>query len=471
MLLTITYRGENATDLGFLLHKNPQRPQVFTLSYGKAYVFYPVVEETACTAALLLDIDPLDLARGKAGSRSGGLFDYVNDRPYVSSSFLSTAISKVFGTAMTGRCDQRPQLADTALPLTATVAMLPCRGDVDMLPMVFEPLGYTVEHTTAELDELHPEWGGSRYVDLTLSGKVRLQDLLRHLYVLIPVFDRQKHYWVGKEEVEKLLRHGEGWLEAHPEKELITRRYFVRRQSLARLALDRLDNGEAGAVDTAESGESDAPVPNKPNLNARRLLAVVEALKEAGATSVIDMGCGEGNLLQQLMKEKSFARIASMDVSFSVLERAHQRLKLDRLPELQQRRITLFQSSLTYKDERYSGYDAAAVVEVIEHLDQNRLAAFAQVLFGVAAPPAVVVTTPNIEYNANYEHLVAGSLRHGDHRFEWTREQFRQWGSAVGERYGYSVSYSEIGDIDADNGSPTQMAVFIKKAPETGDET
>ena len=457
MLLTITYRGEDATDLGFLLHKNPSRPQVFDLNHGKAYVFYPEAETSRCTAALLLDINPLHLARGKAGSRDGGLFDYVNDRPYVSSSFMSTAISKVYGTAMSGRCDKRQALADSPLELTAVITMLPCRGDTDALESIFAPLGYSVEFTSSDLDEKHPEWGGSRYVNLTLSGKVRLQDLLRHLYVLIPVFDRQKHYWVGKEEIEKLLRHGEGWLEDHPEKASITRRYFNRKQGLARLALDRLDNDESGA---AEEGDEIIDVPKKPTLNSQRLVAVVDALKAAGATSVIDMGCGEGNLLQLLIKEKACARIAGMDVSVSTLERAHRQLKIDRMPDIQKNRISLFQSSLTYKDHRYSGYDAAAVVEVIEHLDQSRLAAFEQVLFGAAKPPLVVVTTPNIEYNENYESLKEGSLRHGDHRFEWTREEFRQWGDKVAEKHGYVVRYSDVGDEDETRGTPTQMGVF-----------
>jgi hypothetical protein len=127
MLLTITYNGENVSDLGYLLHKNPARPQTIELSFGKAHVFYPEVSAERCTAALLLDIDPLDLARGKEGSGSGGLFDYVNDRPYVSSSFMCTAISQAFGTAMSGRCEKRQALADTPLRLSARITMLPCK--------------------------------------------------------------------------------------------------------------------------------------------------------------------------------------------------------------------------------------------------------------------------------------------------------------------------------------------------------
>jgi len=462
MLLTLTYKGENATDLGFLLFKNPSRPQAFELSYGKAYVFYTETETDVCTAALLLDIDPIDLARGKAGSKDGGLFDYVSDRPYVSSSFMSSAISRVFGTAMSGRCDQRPELAAQPLDLTATLTNLPCKSDTAMLARVFEPLGYTVSFKTAVLDEQYPQWGDARYVDLTISGKARLQDLLRHLFVLIPVFDRAKHYWIGPDEIDKLLRHGEGWLERHPEQRFIAERYMGGKRGLARraveaMALDRMDDGQEGA---APSDEVEEPAQRPPSLNTRRLTAVVEAVRASGASSVIDMGCGEGNLLSLLLKERGISRIAGMDVSYLALERAAQKLKIDRMGDAKRERITLFQSSLTYKDDRFSGFDAACVVEVIEHLDENRLTAFEQVLFGEAKPKTVVLTTPNVEYNENYAALSADALRHGDHRFEWSRAQFEGWAGGVARRYGYTVKLSQIGDADERLGAPTQMGVF-----------
>jgi 3' terminal RNA ribose 2'-O-methyltransferase Hen1 len=432
---------------------------MFELNSGRAYVFYPKAAEEECTAALLLDINPLDLARGKLGSREGGLFDYVNDRPYVSSSFMSTAISRVYGTAMSGRCDKRPALADSPLDLAAELAMLPCRGDTAMLERVFTPLGYKVEFTSCDLDETFPDWGQSRYVNLSLRGRTRLQDLLRYLYVLIPVFDRQKHYWIGHDEIDKLLRHGEGWLEAHPEKEFITRRYFSKQQSFARLALDRLDDGESGAQDGEEvSGEEESA----PNLNAQRLKAVLSVLKESGARSVIDLGCGEGNLLRLLIKEKGFTKIVGTDVSPLALERAGQRLNMERLSENPQNRLSLFQSSVVYRDKRFAGYDAAAVVELVEHLDRNRLGAFAAVIFGEARPATLVLTTPNAAYNKNYAHLTAEGLRHKDHRFEWTREQFRVWAAGTAERYGYAVRYEDIGDRDGEGAAPTQMGIFSR---------
>ena len=456
MLLTITYTGQNTTELGYLLYKNPYRPQVFELTHGKAYVFYPEVSGERTTAALLLDIDPIDLARGKVGASSGGLFDYVNDRPYVSSSFMSTAITKVFGTAMTGRADLRQELSDSQIDLTATVTMLPCRGEQEKLNSVFEPLGYTVSYETFVSDENFPDWGESKYVNLTIRGKVRLRDLLKHLYVLIPVFDRQKHYWVGADEVEKLLRLGEDWLPNHPEKAYITGRYLNRKRSLVNMAFEQL----AGEELTIEPEEKEDKPDRKLNLNTQRLGSVVAALKNCGAKRVIDIGCGEGNLLNLLVKEHQFTNIAGVDVSHVALKRASDKLKLDRAGDFMRERVQLFQGSLTYKDSRFSGYDAACVIEVIEHLDISRLTAFERVLFEFAKPPVIVLTTPNREYNVNYENLHDDDLRHGDHRFEWTRAEFRDWANRIAERFGYSVQFSEIGDVDETHGSPTQMGVF-----------
>ena len=462
MLLTITYTGQNTTNLGYLLYKNPSRPQVFELNHGNAYVFYPTITNEKTTAALLLDINPIDLARGKASTTSGGIFDYVNDRPYVSSSFLSTAISKVYGTAMTGRADAHQALSDSPLDLTTKVLMLPCRGEHNKLKTVFEPLGYQVTYETFTADENFPSWGESKYVNLTLKGNLRLRDLLKHLYVLIPVFDRQKHYWVGADEVEKLLRISEDWLPNHPEKEYITGRYLNRRRHLVNMAFERLASAnEADGETLTATPEKDEDKPDKKiTLNAQRLGSVIAALKSHNAKRVIDIGCGEGKLLSLLIKERQFTNITGVDVSHIALERASENLKLERAGDSQRERIQLFQGSLTYKDARFEGYDAACVIEVIEHLDIPRLAAFERVLFEFAKPPVVVLTTPNKEYNTNYSLLNEESLRHGDHRFEWTREEFKSWANTVADKFGYAVQFSEIGDTSETHGAPTQMGVF-----------
>ena len=446
MLLTITYTGHDTPDIGYLLYKNPSRAQVFPLSFGRAHVFYPEVSSARTTVALLLDLDPLALTKGKPGNR--GLFDYVNDRPYVSSSFMSVALAKVFGTAMTGRADDHQALSDQPLDLEATVTMLPCRAQQSMLAAIFEPLGYEVSTDSFSLDEAFDSWGVSQYVNLTLKGKVRLRDLLRHLYVLIPVFDQQKHYWVGPDEVDKLLRMAGDWLPSHPQMEYITSRY-LRFRDLTSAALERLD------PDADEDPDQEA----HPALNAQRMQAVFDQLKQSGARSVIDLGCGEGRLLQQLLTDGQFTRVAGMDVSVTALRRASARLHLEDASDAKRARVQLFQGSLVYADARLTGYDAAAIVEVIEHMDQARLPALTQAVFKVAHPKTIVLTTPNSEYNELYGSLSQGR-RHHDHRFEWTRAQFTAWAESAAAEFGYTVGIQPIGEASETLGAPTQMAVF-----------
>ena len=467
MLLTITYTGNPATDLGYLLHKSPSRVHSFEQVFGKAHVFYPETSPERCTAALLLEIDAIGLVRNRRGPSGEAhmLEQYVNDRPYAASSFLSVAIARTFGTAITGRSKERQKLADTPLPLETRIAVLPCRGGENLLRRLFEPLAYEVTALRHPLDIKFPEWGASAYFTVTLRATVRLSDLLTHLYVLIPVLDDDKHYWVGDAEVEKLLRHGEGWLREHPERELITNRYLKHQKRLAREALTRLiGEEEPEAEELAEIHTREEEAIEKPiSLAEQRMGAVIAVLRSSGAKRVLDLGCGEGRLLRDLLKDKTFAEIVGLDVSHRVLETAAQRLHLDNLPTMQKERIRLLHGSLTYRDARLAGYDAATVVEVIEHQDAPRLAAFERVLFEFAQPQTVVVTTPNVEYNVKFETLPAGKMRHKDHRFEWTRAEFQSWASKIAAQFGYSVRFLPIGPEDQTVGSPTQMGIFSRQ--------
>lgn len=462
MLLTITLERAPATDLGYLLHKHPERVQEFSLPFGSAHVFYPTTADERCTAALLLDVDPVGLIR--RGVKFPRLDQYVNDRPYVASSFMSVAISRVFGSALSGKCAARPELATERLPLRARLAVVPCAAGEGLLRRLFEPLGYEVHATNHPLDESFPEWGESRYFTVELAGEVTLAELLSHLYVLIPVLDADKHYWVGDDEVEKLMRRGEGWLPGHPERELIVNRYLKHQRSLTSQALARLFEDEDADPDqgAAERAAEEEAVEEPLRLNEQRLGAVVAVLRASGATRVLDVGCGSGKLIAALLKDPAFAEIVGIDISHRALEIAHSRLQLDRLAPRQRDRVRLFQTALTYRDRRLAGFDAAAVVEVIEHLDVPRLRSFERVLFGEARPGAVVVTTPNSEYNVRFDGLPAGRFRHRDHRFEWTRAEFEDWAGEVAGRFGYGVRFLPVGPDDPEVGSPTQMAVFEK---------
>ncbi len=461
MLLTLTTTHSPATDLGFLLHKHPGKLQSFTLNFGQAHVFYPEASDDRCTAALLLDLDPVALVRGR-----GSLLDqYVNDRPYVASSFLSVALAEVFRSALAGNCAARPELAQAAIPLEAKLTALPCRGGDDLLQRLFAPLGYAVATARLPLDPHFPAWGDSDYYMVTLSGTVRLADLLSHLYVLIPTLDNDKHYWVGDDEVEKLLRRGAGWLAAHPERDLIAKRYLKYRRHLADDALAQLAGEETPDPDRVaeERASEEEAVERTISLHEQRLGAVVAALKASGARRILDLGCGEGRLLALLLKETDAPELVGMDVSHTALSRARERLRLDRLPPLQAARLTLFQGSLAYRDDRLAGFDAAAVVEVIEHLDPPRLAAFERALFEFARPGVVALTTPNVEYNVRWATLPAGRFRHRDHRFEWTRAEFHAWAESICARFNYRARFLPIGPEDQDVGPPSQMAVFELK--------
>jgi 3' terminal RNA ribose 2'-O-methyltransferase Hen1 len=462
LLLTITTTHSPATDLGYLLHKNPASFQTAKLPFGSAHVFFPEATEARCSATVLLEVDPVGLVRRSDG---GSLRQYVNDRPYVASSLLSVAIARLFGTAMGGRSKERPELALTDIPLEVSLPVIAARGDDDaLLERLFAPLGYEVKAARLPLDDKFPSWGASDYFSIRLRRTCRLSELLTHLYVLIPVLDDEKHYWVGDDEVEKLLRRGEDWLQAHPERDLIVNRYLKKQRSLARDALARLADDDHLDPDEEEAQHTrqEEAAEEKIGLNQQRLAAVHSKLKQLGARRVLDLGCGEGRLLRLLLDDRGFEEIVGVDVSQRALQIASRRLQLDRLPLNQQGRLRLFQSSLIYRDRRFVGFDAAALVEVIEHLDPFRVEAFERVVFEQAKPGAVVVTTPNAEYNALFESLPAGEFRHADHRFEWRRDQFAGWAEGVARRNGYSVSFEGIGPDDPTLGSPTQMAVFTR---------
>ncbi|PWW65472.1 3' terminal RNA ribose 2'-O-methyltransferase Hen1 [Actinokineospora spheciospongiae] len=465
VLLTLTTTGDPATDLGFLLFKHPDKAQSFPTATGTAHVFYPRADPEECTAALLVEVDPVALARGKGDrKRVATLGSYVNDRPYAAGSMLAVALSSVFRTAMTGRCDVRQELADNPIPLRVGLPAVACRGGAELAARLFEPLGWAVAATAVPLDPLFPEWGDSPYLDLVLTGDLRLADALRQLYVLLPVMDGSKHYYVGEAEVDKLLRAGEGWLAAHPERELISDRYLAHRRGYVTTALAQLAELDGAAEETLDDALVEPVVDTAPEapepLAVTRRRAVVAALREVGARRVLDLGCGGGALIRDLLADPSFIEVLGTDVSAGALRVAGRRL--EKLPDRVRDRVEVRQSSLTYGDPSLVGYDAAVLMEVVEHVDPSRHRALEQSVFGTARPQHVVVTTPNVEYNVLFPTLPAGRPRHRDHRFEWTRAQFREWGDATAERTGYTVRYLPVGPEDPEHGPPTQMAVFSR---------
>ncbi|MFE3291533.1 3' terminal RNA ribose 2'-O-methyltransferase Hen1 [Rhodococcus sp. NPDC059234] len=461
MLLTLTATATDdfpdASDLGYLLHKHPDRVQAFDLSVGTATVFYPESSPARCTVAMTLDVDPVELARSRfrRGSDGFALGQYVNDRPYAGSSMLAVAISRVFKSALAGTLASRPELPRTAVPLRVTIPAAPARGGHDLPGRLFGPLGWDVTAEPVALDESIPQWGDSAYVSLTLTGTLPLSAALRHLYVLLPVLDDVKHYWVGEDEADKLVRAAGDWLGGHPESGLITSRYLAHRRELVASVVERLDDGA--------TGEPDEPATTNVGLAQLRQDAVLATLENLGATRVVDLGCGEGKLLRELLARPAFTRIVGVDVSDAALRKAERRLGLGEMPDRQRDRIAVLQSSATYRDRRLQGFDAVVLMEVVEHVDRSRLPALVRSVFGDMKPKVVLVTTPNADYNVLYPNLEPGAFRHPDHRFEFTRTQFESWAGEVTSGHGYDVTFTGIGELDPTHGAPTQMAVFTRQ--------
>lgn len=481
VLLTLSTTTPPATDLGYLLHKHPERVQSFPSSVGLAHVFYPEATEERCTVALFVEVDAVGLARGRRhGGQGHSLAQYVNDRPYAASSFLSVAMSRAFRTAMAGRCDARPELAGAPLALEIRLPSLSSTGGEALIREMFEPLGWAVSARNEPLDPEIPRWGQSPFFDVTLTATMPLDHALSHLAVLLPCLDGGKHYWVTDDEVDKLVRAGGSWLARHPRRDTIVRRSLAHQRDLVLSAVGRLAQLEDAApealdnaVPTNAEGAVELPAdeligPESPA--QQRIEAVLVALRAADVHRVVDMGCGEGGLLRRLVADPTYTEVVGADVSSRALDLATRRLGLERMPDSQRARLRLLQASLMYGDQRLVGFDAMVLQEVVEHVDQDRLPSLERNVFAVARPRVVVVTTPNRDYNVRFATLPTGSMRHSDHRFEWSRVEFGEWTSRTARQHGYVVEVQPVGAVDDEVGSPTQLAVFTR-AGETGESS
>ena len=405
MLLTVTTTHRPATDLGYLLVKHPDRVHSFDVPTGTAYVLYPEATEERCTAALLLDVDPQRLRRRRQQDCRS---------PWASTSTTARTPRPACSPARCRRCSAPPCAATRRTGRSWPPRRSRwrcgcpcCAARVRLAVRLFEPLGWTRGRDADPAGRRpadHPLAATAAYVDLTLTGTLRLADALNHLYVLLPVLDDAKHYWVAPDEIDKLLRAGEGWLGRapgegadHPALPGAPAVPGRRARWSGWTATTRTP--WTSPADTTADEDAELPVARKQSLAEQRREAVLAALAEAGATRVLDLGCGGGALLGDLMRDRRFTEIVGTDVSSRALDLAARRLRLDRLPDRQRDRITLWQSALTYRDDRLRGYDAAVLMEVIEHLDPPRLPALEASVFGHARPATVVVTTPNVEYN------------------------------------------------------------------------
>lgn len=462
MLIAITVTGKDAKSLSYILGKHPDHVFIREFSAGNMTVSFPEYSDERATAALLIQVDTIGMVRGEWKGVSAS---YIDPRPYVSSSLTSVALKEAYRSSFTTK-SKEPAVAammERELPISVEFSSLWCKIGEEGIRTLFEPLGYSVACRELPFASDWLEGERSALFNATLTGKQTIAALLNHLYVLLPVIGKGKHYFVEEAEVAKLLQHGAGWLENHPAKERIVSRYLVHRRSLIEEALEQLAGEESDdpAEENARESEFERPI----RLQEERLQTAMAVLKtlDPPPLRIGDLGCGTGDFMRIIMDERMPAEVVGMDVSSRSIQIAEKKLRIATRPEWQRPKVSLLHGSLVYTDLRLKELDTLVLLEVIEHVDPPKLPIIEHNIFEYLKPCHVMISTPNKEYNPLFPNMEKDRFRHDDHRFEWTREEFRRWTSAIIEKYPYTVEIYPVGKQDEQAGPPTQMAVFRRK--------
>lgn len=501
MQLAIKATGEGAKMLSFLLSKNPQNLYDRSEKGYRVRLTYTVFTDTEVEAVLIVTPDPVELVKN-----SPDVYDitqYINDREFVTSSLFCSYARSALGTALNGRPkEEYSEWVNHAFNLT--ISFGPVASDLPdaVINDLFEYLGYevTIERGQADYRFQLKERSSARFI--SISGLSTVQAALKQLFVLIPVLDNYKHYYLSEQEIDKLQRYGEGWLDRHPLRELIIKRSLrfqdlidqaaliygdkrweqpaegynvwkpaVGREEIAKTAeikgieeLEELE--ELDGIDEAERLDGESARESAPfvSLNEQRYQAIVKIVENIPAKqTLVDFGAGEGKLSVRLGFIPGVKEILAVEPTERAQLRAIERFDKAARREAFVKPIPVW-GSLFYYDERLRCKDVMILCEVIEHIDEYRLPGTMECLFKEYQPKTLIVTTPNAEYNAFYQ--MPEKMRHKDHRFEWTRQEFSEWCNGWANLYPYEVQIEGIGDQTEEYGQPTQTAIFTRQVGE-----
>jgi 3' terminal RNA ribose 2'-O-methyltransferase Hen1 len=446
MQLTIQASGDNVQAISYLLAKNPNNLYERNHKGHLVRLFYSKFTETELEVTIFVTPDPIEMV--KNNSNSYDITHYINDREFAVSSIFCSFIRSALGTALNGQ-PKEEHLKWVNHPFSFNFEFGPVVSSLsdEKLMNLFEPIGYEVTINRPEIEYSFPIKTKSSARYLSIKGMKTLQEGLRHLFVLIPVIDNYKHYFIDEKEIEKLERYGEGWLEQHPLRDLIYR------QALRFKEIYSL-------VENSSKDEKKVEPVKKVRLNELRYEKIVNAVSQMKPRSVVDFGSGEGKLSVQLGFVEGITEILAVEPSESASLKALERFNKVKnkekfvIPEL-------LWGSLFYYDERLKDKDVIILCEVIEHIDETRLPKAMDTLLHDYQPGALIITTPNREYNELYD--MEEHLRHNDHRFEWTRAEFRQWCTERNYSNDYELLFDGIGEEHPSHGFPTQMCIFKRK--------
>lgn len=446
MQLTIRATGENVKAISHLLSKNPNNLYERNHKGHLVRLFYSEFTEERVEVTIFVTPDPIELMQ--KGSNTYDITHYINDREFAVSSIFTSFIRSALGTALNGQPkEEYIKWVDYRFPFTFEFGPVASTLSDQHIKDLFEPIGYEVAITRPEIHYAIDLKDKSSARFLALSGSQTLQDALRHLFVLIPVIDNYKHYFIDEKEIEKLERYGEGWLEGHPLRDMIYRQALRFKEIYS---LVEGSNPDAAADQPAK----------KVRLNDLRYEKIVETAQSLDPKTIVDFGSGEGKLSVRLAFMDGVKEILAVEPSEAENLKAKRRFdKAKEVPGFVEPK-TLW-GSLFYYDERLKGKDLIVLCEVIEHIDEQRLPKAMDLILHQYAPKSFIITTPNREYNDVYD--MEDHFRHDDHRFEWTREEFQTWCKERNHQHLYELEFFGIGEEHPSQGFPTQMCVFKRK--------
>lgn len=457
MQLAIKATGEGAKMLSFLLSKNPQNLYDRMEKGYRVRLTYTVFSDSEVEALIFVTPDPVELVKNSPDTYE--ITQYINDREFVVSSIFCSNTRSALGTALNGR--PKEEYLDWAKhAFQLTIGFGPVATDLPdaAIKNLFEPLGYQteIERGRADYNFQFKERSSARFINL--QSKVTLQNALQHLFVLIPVLDDYRHYFIDEREIEKLERYGEGWLADHPLKELIIKRTLRFRELIDQMVLNSHQTELINEAVTPEPNISSQPVVRLNKLRYQRLVKIIEDL--AARESIVDFGAGEGKLSVRLGFIPGVKEILAVEPTEKEQLRA-----LKRFSEASRKddfiAPTPVWGSLFYYDEQLCGKDVMILSEVIEHIDESRLPRVMDTILGSYKPQVLLITTPNAEYNPVYQ--MEEGIRHKDHRFEWSRAEFAEWTYCLARNYAYEVQIDGIGEEAEGYGHPSQLAILTRQ--------
>lgn len=450
MQISLKVYGEHARMVSHLIAKNPHNLYERKEKGGLVRIVFTKNEEREVHILFFVTVDNMELTKNQTNFSS--ITHYINDRESAVSSIFCSVLRKAVGTALNGKPkDEFKEWVNYSFPLEITFGPLSTKLTNHELAGLFEPLGYelTIENGKVLLPASFAKKSSAKFI--TLKANQTIQDCFRHLFVLIPVMDQYKHYYIDEKEVDKLKRYGEGWLSFHPKRNEIIKESLIFSDLIEKSRL----------IESKPSKEKQAPLTKKKSLNQWRYEKIIETVKGLPHNSrIVDMGAGEGKLTAQLGFIRGIEELVAVEPSEREQLKAKKRIEaLVGKPDFL---LPTFKwGSLFYYDSELEKKDIFILCEVIEHIDENRLGKIFDTIFTKYKPYHVIVTTPNQDYNAVYDMNEA--KRHSDHRFEWTQQQFKEWTKYWESHANYKAQIDGIGEYVEGYGYPTQMVIFSQK--------